>query len=237
MKRFRQIVTYLFYAGFYLACTGAVVILIFSGGLIVSFSSFDGSTEIVDRSGPATQRSLNNWPDAVIPENVLSVSYRRTYSRDSHSLWFKVVLNSESAQIWANHIHTDKVKIARNAASHHHGLEAVHRTVPGPPELRRHTGTIPAWWKPPTLEFQATEAMIWYSEHTSSSGVARAAYTAYDENSQTLWIYEYGCQHDLLWKPRKIPAGEILNQLKDIEQEDFTEPENPPASPIVDSPN
>jgi hypothetical protein len=48
--------------------------------------------------------------------------------------------------------------------------------------------------------------MKWYRDYYS--GVGRATYSAYDESAQTLWIYEYSCQHDILWSSGDVPAGE-----------------------------
>ena len=115
----------------------------------------------------------------------------------------------------------------------HEGLEGVHRILGGPPPLHRQTGATPAWWSPSAIDFRATEIMVWYEGHYS--GVGRAVYSGYDESSKTLWIYEYACQHDQLWPPRAIPAGEQFSMTKQSAAQtsenatlpnDYTEPES-----------
>ena len=97
-------------------------------------------------------------------------------------------------------------------------MEAVRRMVPGPPPLHWATGDSPPWWTPPNIAFRATEAMKWYSGF--DSGVGQAAYTGYDVDRGTLWVYEYSCQHDRLWEPNQIPTGEVFSRLKDAEPSD-----------------
>jgi hypothetical protein len=78
------------------------------------------------------------------------------------------------------------------------------------------TGDVPSWWKPPAIDFRATEAMLWYSGF--DSGVGQAAYTGYDAEKQTLWVYEYACQHDRLWEKNQFPDGEVFSRLKDADK-------------------
>ena len=82
------------------------------------------------------------------------------------------------------------------------------RAIEGPPPLHQQTGTTPAWWKPPAIEFRATEEMSWYENY--DSGVGHATYTAFDESTGRLWIYKYSCQHDILWQHGQLPEGEPL---------------------------
>ncbi|WP_145385675.1 hypothetical protein [Stieleria neptunia] len=64
--------------------------------------------------------------------------------------------------------------------------------------------------------------MKWYSGY--DSGVGQAAYTGYDADKQTLWVYEYACQHDRLWEPDQIPDGDVFSRLNEnAEPNDATE--------------
>lgn len=91
------------------------------------------------------------------------------------------------------------------------GSEGVSRTIAGPPPQHRQTGSTPGWWTPPAIVFRATEAMEWYTGY--GSGVGRATYSAYDQATGELWIYEYSGQHDQLWDLGKVPAGEQFSTL------------------------
>ena len=53
--------------------------------------------------------------------------------------------------------------------------ELIDRVIHDKPDLRQATGTPPAWWAPPSIDFQATEIMLWYK--TDPSGVARCIYS------------------------------------------------------------
>lgn len=208
----RQIVLYLFY----FACVAVVLIaLLFIGSIfLMPFQGFDGSSEFVDRSGPAAMRSMDDWPRDVSPSKVERVSRKFAYSIDSHSDWYKIELDPESAAAWADFVHRERERSSRDSVSHDdRGLEGVRRSIDGPPPLHTTTGDPPSWWTPPAIEFRATEAMLWYSGF--DSGVGQAAYTGYDEAQQTLWVYEYSCQHDRLWERNEIPAGEVFSRLKE----------------------
>jgi len=93
----------------------------------------------------------------------------------------------------------------------HEGLEGVHRILTGPPPQHSRTGDTPTWWKPPTLDFRATEVMLWYTNY--DSGVGRATYSTFDESMGTLWIYNYACQHDILWSRGNMPTGDIFSTI------------------------
>ena len=84
----------------------------------------------------------------------------------------------------------------------------VSRTIAGPPPLHSQTGETPVWWKPPSTDFRATEVMLWYKQY--ASGVGRATYTAFDQHTGMLWIYEYACQHDILWPNGEVPPGKVF---------------------------
>jgi hypothetical protein len=80
-------------------------------------------------------------------------------------------------------------------------VEIIPGNVVGPPPLHKQTGVTPVWWTPPAISFRATEIMLWYDGF--DSGVGRAAYSAFDESTGILWMYDYAAQHDLLWPERR----------------------------------
>lgn len=191
------------------------------------FGGFAGSSEFANESGFAAKRSMNEWPSTVAPSNVRLVSRKYDYSIDSHSSWYKIELDIDSAKKWADSVHTDRELHSRQSVRQDdRGLEAVRRIIPGPPPLNWKTGDSPTWWTPPPIEFRATEAMKWYSGY--DSGVGQAAYTGYDRTHSTLWVYEYSCQHDRLWEPNQIPDGDVFSRLEDAEQN--AEPKTPTVS-------
>ena len=197
-------------------------------GIMHPFGGFAGSSEFVNKSGFDAKRSMNEWPSNVAPSNVRLVSRKHDYSIDSHSSWYKIELDIDSAQKWADSVHSIRELRSRQSIGRDdRGLEAVRRVIPGPPPLHWKTGDSPNWWTPPPIEFRATEAMKWYPGY--DSGVGQAAYTGYDANDRTLWVYEYSCQHDRLWEPNQIPDGDIFSRLKD------TEPNDGPMPPMIPS--
>lgn len=166
--------------------------------------------------GRTKQFSMFEWPSDVAPSNVRSVSRKHEYSIDSHSSWYKIELDNDSAQRWADSVHAvQELHSRRSLGKEDRGLEAVRRNIPGPPPLHWKTGDSPVWWTPPSIEFRAMEAMKWYSGF--DSGVGQAAYTGYDATQRTLWVYEYSCQHDRLWEPNQIPEGDVFSRLKGAE--------------------
>lgn len=225
-RNLRTVVRYVVYA----CCVIVVLFPVFVCGsfLMNPFGGFAGSSQFTKRSGFAAKRSMNEWPSAVAPSNVRLVSRKHDYSIDSHSLWYKIELDIDSAQKWADSVHSDRELYSRQSIRHDdRGLEGVRRTIAGPPPLHWKTGDSPNWWSPPPIEFRATEAMKWYSGY--DSGVGQAAYTGYDAMNSTLWVYEYSCQHDRLWEPNQIPNGDVFSRLKDAEQNVGPKPPTVPS--------
>lgn len=181
-------------------------ILVVGALLLNSFSVFDGSKEFSNLSGSvAIQRLGDAWPSSVDPRAVESISYKTQQSRDSFSTWFRIKLSKNTAKLWADHTHMEQERSSKQAMSNHHeSIECVHRIVDGPPPLHHQTGETPAWWSPPSINFRATEIMLWYKGF--DSGIGRAVYSVFDESTGILWIYEYAAQHDKLWSPGKMPA-------------------------------
>jgi hypothetical protein len=186
------------------------------------FAGFAGSSEFVNKPGPSAKRSMDSmdeWPVSIDPSNVRIVSLKCDYSIDSHSAWYRIELNATSAQIWAETVHSNQERYSRESIRRDdRGLEGVRRVLVGPPPLHWQTGNTPDWWKPPTIDFRATEAMKWYSGF--DSGVGQAAYTGYEAEKQTLWVYKYACQHDRLWEQNQMPDGDIFSSLKNAEPSD-----------------
>jgi hypothetical protein len=164
---------------------------------------FSSHVEFVDFSGEKANRALvSAWPPSVRPDEVKRVSYKHQSSRDSYSSWYRIELTSDAARRWMDRIHAGKERASSASINQ---AERVHRTVVGPLPLRRQTGTTPAWWSPPSIEFRATEAMLWYKEN--DSGVAHATYSAFDPSVGTLWIYQYAAQQDHLWSRGAAPKN------------------------------
>ena len=135
LKAWRIIRTILHYA-FYACCVLVVLfpILVFGSLLMNPFTGFAGSSAFADKPGAAAKRLLNEWPTGVVPSSVKLVSRKYDYSIDSHSSWYKIELDSNSAQIWADAVHVDRERDSLQCLRQDdRGLEAVRRIVPGPP--------------------------------------------------------------------------------------------------------
>lgn len=178
---------------------------------------FDGCEEFSGLAGSAAKKELAQaWPNSVPADAVDSVDYKSEWSRDSSSTWYRIKLKQPEAAAWMDYVHASEEESAEVCATMHDGTyyapEGVNRTVAGPPPLHDQTGTTPAWWSPPSKEFRATEVMVWYVEGDSGtdSGTGRATYSAFDDSDNTLWIYEYTAQHDLLWSRGAVPDGQRL---------------------------
>lgn len=189
---------------------GCVLLVLFALGLPYLFDPFGGwagRVELDAVAGTVARDQLNAWPPAVAPGDVENVTCKLQSTIDSHSSWYRLQLTPDAAASWMNSVHAaEESESHEKQGDHIEGVEGVHRMIPGPPPLHRQTGETPDWWTPPEVEFRATEVMVWYRNY--SSGVGRATYSAFDESSGVLWIYEYGAQHDLLWTRGQPPAGD-----------------------------
>lgn len=170
----------------------------------------DFGTEFTGLSGSsAKQRLEETWPEDVDAEAVTSVDHRIEAGIDSSSTWSRITLTPAAAATWSDHAHAGEVAWSQELARMgDKAPEGIQRRIPGPPSLRSQTGTTPDWWSPPTIEFRATEVIVWY--RGNDSGVARAVYTAFDDTKNTLWIYSYTCQHDLMWGRGQPPDGQQI---------------------------
>lgn len=222
MKTSRRIVLGLFFA----ACASVGLVLFFLVAIVINSSGGSaGSTQFVNKSGPSAKISMTEWPIAIDPTKVRSVSRKHDYSFDSHSTWYKIQLDIDSAHAWADFVHADRERHSRDSLRpDDRGLEGVRRIVTGPPPLNRTTGDTHVWCTPPSIEFRATEAMRRYS--SIDSGVGQAAYTGYDSQGQTLWVYEYACQHDQLWEANEIPMGDVFSRMNDRDPIPASKPPN-----------
>lgn len=194
---------------FFVLCAAIILMAVLAAGafLLNPFSGLDGGKEFAGLSGSLAKQSLDTvWPSSVDPATVESVSYKTQWSRDSFSSWFRIKLTKDAAKLWADHLHAEQERYARWAmGDSHESIECLHRIINGPPPLHHQTGETPAWWSAPSTTFRATEIMLWYKG--MDSGVSRAVYSAFDESTGILWIYEYAAQHDKLWSPGKMPAA------------------------------
>jgi len=207
-RSFRTGVRYAVYVG----CVLVVAFPIFICGSILMNpdGGFGFRTEFDGLSGRAAKRRLPGWPAGVAAGDVEAVSYKSESSRDSHSKWIRIRLTEDAASIWMDHAHQDQENSYKQRRHHLH--EGVHRTVVGPPPQRSQTGITPTWWNPPSIDFRATEVMLWYTDY--DSGVGRATYSAFDESTGALWVYSYACQHDLLWTRGNPPTGTPFSKIE-----------------------
>jgi len=201
--------------GFYTGCVLVVVFPIFTCGsfLMNPFAGFAGQSEFTEISGPVAKRRLSEWPIGVDSDEVENVSYKSEYARDSYSTWYRIQLSPDAASTWMNHIHELQQDWSKQFLHHlHEGLEGVHRTISGPPPQHRQTGDTPLWWAPPSIDFRATQVMLWYTNY--DSGVGRATYSAFDKSTGVLWMYDYASQHDILWSQGNAPVGEVFSTIE-----------------------
>ncbi len=191
--------------------------LLWALGCVAGFGSVGcgGPEEFTDLSGTSAKKYFGPaWPKGVKLEDVESVSFKSSASIDSSSAWYRIKLCKPAASTWAEELHQLEQQGRFNTDKK---LEGVKRTISGPPPLHRQTGTTPKWWSPPKIDFRATEVMVWYSD--GHSGVGRATYSGFDDSDNTLWIYAYSCQHDLLWEQGKLPEGEPIDFAKNQQKE------------------
>lgn len=151
----------------------------------------------------------SSWPVGIDPSGVTAVSHRGYGERDGFSNWYRITLSPGAAMVWTDHVHTARERDSQQGLGRgYEGLEGVRRTIAGPPPLHEQTGDTPTWWAPPAIQFRATEAMLWYDG--SGSGIGQATYSAFDESSGVLWIYDYSSQHDWLWSRGSPPNGDVF---------------------------
>lgn len=207
----RTDVRYLFYAG----CAGVFVLapvlcVLFLMNLL---SGFAGESEFTQLSGSAARQRLSAWPEGVDAEEVESVSYKVEYTRDSYSAWYRLQLSADAASTWMNRIHRRQEDWSKQSVDPlYEGCEGVHRMITGPPPQHRQAGDTPSWWTPPGIDFRTTEVMLWYTNY--DSGVGRATYSAFDQSTGVLWVYDYASQHDILWPHGSIPAGDVFSTIE-----------------------
>ena len=146
-----------------------------------------------------------------MPSDVAQLSFKDEWSRDSFSYWYKIKLKPGAAIKWRDKIHKRQAASPRYDGDHYEGYQGVHYLIAGPPPQNWQTGSTPNWWKPPSIDFRATEVMIWQEDFYSGTG--RGVYSAFDETTGELWIYGSACKHDLLWGHEEVPAGESFGDI------------------------
>ena len=180
--------------------------------LVNPFDGFDGGSEFVELSGRQAKRKMREWPAAVSENDVQRVSRKHEFNPDSNSAWYRVRLSKGAAIAWQNHIHLVKENGPQQYVDNfYEGYEGINRSVLGPPPQHWQTGETPNWWKPPAIDFRATEVMVWYRDY--NSGVGQAVYSGFDPNTSELWIYDYSCQHDDLWEHGAMPDGDSFGSV------------------------
>jgi hypothetical protein len=176
------------------------------------------SREITDLTGDEVSQDFQvGWPAGIVPAEVQKMSCKHASAFDSHSAWYRIRLSPAAAAKWRDAIHSKRERQYEPALGHRaERIEGVHRIERGPPLMHQQTGTTPKWWSPPAIDFRATELMKWYRDY--DSGVGSATYSGIDESTNTLWVYEYSCQHDLLWSRGNVPAGQQFSTMKQAVQ-------------------
>jgi len=187
----------------------------------VVFFDFGRAMEFAELPAGQARSRMSNWPELVATDDVHTVSYKSESSIDGFSSWYCIKLRPMAASVWADALHNDRAEWGQRCMHEgHSGYEGVKRAVAGPPPLHRTTGETPDWWRPPGGDFRATEVMLWYDRE---SGVGGATYSAFDPSSGTLWLYDYACQHDILWDRGDVPDGETFSGGHDAERHDAPE--------------
>lgn len=111
-----------------------------------------------------------------------------------------MMIDQTAAIAWTTHVLADEERILKAVVDlQYRVFEPFQRVIAGPPPLLRKTGNIPEWWQPPSIDFRATEVMVWDAYR------ARATCCGFDSPSDTLWIFRYSCQHDRLWEEGETP--------------------------------
>ena len=153
------------------------------------------------------------WPDTVSIDDVQTVSYKYESGMDNYSAWFQIQLTPKAAEAWMTSMHNKRKDWASiHSGDSTAGYEGVQRPIVGQPPQRRVSSRTPHWWTPPSTGFTATEAMLWYR---GESGVGSGTYTAFDQKTGMLWIYDYSRQHEILWKRGEVPQGESFSRFRD----------------------
>ncbi len=197
-------------ATFGLCACGCLLVVSAMVAWIVRTGLWDSRDEVVELAGAEAQQRLKHvWPMGIDPKVVVTVSRAVEQSRDSFSGWWRVKTTAKVARQWTEIVHLEEAnKIAQLAMPNSKSAEGVRRTLQGRIPLGNVTGNIPVWWHPHTDSCEATEGMLWYAD--GDTGVARAIYSTFDASSDELWVYEYACQHDLLWSKGSPPDGRPL---------------------------
>lgn len=178
---------------FFGTVSGVFMILGF-GPVIREFTQLSG--------GAAKDVLLDSWPSDVSASDVRSMDFRLESHIDGHSGWYRIKLNEDAAGRWENAAHGRQESLLKEARSRSDTVEAVHRQIGKPPPMDESHYKPPVWWSPPEIPFRATEGMLF-----SGSRRAQASYTAFDADTQTLWIYECSLQHHVLWEAGRHPDG------------------------------
>ncbi len=205
-RRFRRRVLMAFYVAI-VAIFLFVIALLF---VLPSIEWFDHTRELINVSGVDAKEVISDWPDTVEVSEVKACSMKSSSTIDSSSRWLCLKISPAAAGVWIDSKHRPESEWANEP-----NCEFVERTLIGPPPLQRQTGTTPEWWRPPAIRYRATEVMLWYEGY--DSGVGRATYSAFDPQTEQLWIYEYAAQHDLLWDRGHAPVAQ-RSDIPGVEQ-------------------
>lgn len=198
----------------FVALMSIVFLLPFFASLPREFANLSGEQ--------AASRLEGHFPEGVTPNEIEKASGKIYSQIDCHAGWFLIVLPPETATKWQDAIHTELEKSSRRSGGSEF-VEGVHREVTKPLVTTTRLGEPPRWWKPPSLEFRATEKMKWSAGGTT---YANALYSAFDPSTKQLWIFDYGQQHDRLWARGDVPAGRKFS-LGDAKTHDPSNEETP----------
>lgn len=112
----------------------------------------------------AKERLVERWPAAVAADSVSSVDFEWRAEIDNHATWYRVTLSQEAAVAWIEHVHAEQVQTTKDLRERRTRIgviEGIHRTVTQPPQSHAQSESVPAWWRPPLVDFRATEVMDW----------------------------------------------------------------------------
>lgn len=138
-----------------------------------------------------------NWRYSVSPTLIKSVSHKSQQSIDSYSSWTSYELPKNVADQLVGEIHQDFANFDEYSLRNY-TIEQRSRAIHDIPIVSP-TGTVPNWWNTMIgLPGVATENMLF--SNGNDWGTAQGCYTIYDFGTQKLWVYQYACQGDSLWK-------------------------------------
>lgn len=193
-----------------LGCLFLFFVALLAFGIYLSYMLFGPVTnEYVDLPGSQAVQSFG-WQNTINPSDVIKVSRKYISQRDTHSAWTKIEITPAAAKTWEEKMHTFPTAKIDTDLYPGELREWLNSEVTPPLPVFNDEITPPTWWQPPAIKFHATQQIRWYASF--DSGYGNALYSAYDEPSRILWIYDFGGQHRCFWKKGQFPPGTSFTQ-------------------------